>query len=173
MILTRRLHSLMWLGALVLALLITAAITLKVNAEKSRVKLAEAQLVALKREAVFLETEFETRANQSQLADLNTVDFGYRAPGAGQYLENERQLAALGKPRGADAPAPIRMASADVGEDQTGIIPAMVSPLTGRFVGQAEAAEPGKAHHRAFSAAGLRDRLSRVEPLARSRGNTP
>jgi hypothetical protein len=31
----------------------------------------------------------------------------------GQYLESERQLAALGKPRSPDAPDPIRVASAD------------------------------------------------------------
>ena len=56
------------------------------------------------------ETEFETRASQQQLSNWNAVEFGYSAPRADQYLESERQLAALGTPRGVDAPSPVRVA---------------------------------------------------------------
>ncbi|MBS0254108.1 MAG: hypothetical protein JSS36_02575 [Proteobacteria bacterium] len=165
-----RLNLIGWAGAVALALVLTVGLTLRVNATKSRVKLAERQIVELKREKLFLETEFETRANQRQLAELNAVDFGYRAPTAGQYVEGERQLAALGKPREATAPAPIRMARADAAgdglTDRAALIPAMVSPLTGHFAAEAQAATP--PGRKPVSASTLRDRLSRVEPHART-----
>ena len=44
------------------------------------------------------------------MSDWNAVEFGYSAPRADQYLESERQLAALGTPRGINAPSPVRVA---------------------------------------------------------------
>mgnify|MGYP000461560920 CR=1 FL=1 len=72
------------------------------SAEQGRIPAASLRrsydrILALKRETMYLETEYETRANQQQLRNLNDVEFGYQAPNAGQYLENERQLAALGR----------------------------------------------------------------------------
>ena len=130
-----RLRSIGWAAVLLICAALTLALTFRVNAVKSQVRLTERQIVSLKREKLFLETEFLTRANQQQLRNLNDVEFGYQAPTAGQYLEGERQLAALGKPRAADAPRPIRVARAAV--PAGGDFPAMVSPLTG----QAMAAE--------------------------------
>ncbi len=72
------------------------ALTFKVNAVKSDVRLAERQIIAAQQAKLMLETEFETRASQQQLSDWNAVEFGYSAPRADQYLESERQLAALG-----------------------------------------------------------------------------
>lgn len=108
-----RMHTIGWGMSLVICLALTLALTFRVNAVKSQVRLAERQITQLKQEKVFLETEFETRASQQQLKAFNDVDFGYQAPTVGQYLESERQLAALGKPRSPDAPDPIRVASAD------------------------------------------------------------
>ena len=128
-----RARSLGWALLLSICFALTVALTFRVNAVKSDVRLSERQIVALKRETLYLETEFRTRSNQQQLKSLNDVEFGYAAPGVGQYIEGERQLAALGKPRGPDAPAPIRVAIADVGRADTGSdlsgLPAMVSPL--------------------------------------------
>lgn len=108
-----RMHTIGWGMSLVICLALTLALTFRVNAVKSQVRLAERQIAQLKQEKLFLETEFETRASQQQLKAFNDVDFGYQAPTVGQYLESERQLAALGKPRSPDAPDPIRVASAD------------------------------------------------------------
>ncbi|MBS0480848.1 MAG: hypothetical protein JSR96_01610 [Proteobacteria bacterium] len=154
-----RLRSIGWLAILLVCTALTLALTFKVNAVKSKVRLTERQIVALRQETMFLETEFETRANQQQLASLNQVEFGYQAPTAGQYLEGERQLASLGKPRAPGAPSPIRVASAvSVSEDS--VLPAMVSPLTGK----AMAAEvPGGTPKKPITAANLRDRLSKVD----------
>lgn len=154
-----RVRSIGWAFVLTVCVALTLALTMRVNAVKSEVRLAERQIVALKRQKNFLETEFLTRANQQQLKSLNDVEFGYQAPTAKQYIEGERQLAALGKPRAPGAPAPIRVASAaDVTE--TGTFTAMVSPLTGKAV----AAEmPREGVRKPLSASGLGARLSRVE----------
>jgi hypothetical protein len=127
-----RLRQLGWVVTLALCLAGFVALTFKVNSVKSEVRLAERRIVALQTEKTLLETEFETRASQQQLAEWNAVEFGYQAPDARQYLENERQLAALGEPRAVGAPSPIRVARAD--DVSEGPLPAMVSPLTGKPV---------------------------------------
>ena len=142
-------------GAMLLAL------TFKVNAVKSQVRLTERQILAVRQDKDLLETEFQTRANQHQLASLNDVDFGYSAPTPGQYLDGERQLVALGKPRPEGAPAPIMVASVDTVKQSA--LTDMVNPLTGK----AMAAEvPKGGPHKPASAAGLSTRLSEVSPPA-------
>lgn len=154
-----RVRSIGWAFILTVCAAMTLALTFRVNAVKSQVRLAERQIVALRQEKMFLETEFETRANQQSLKTLNDVEFGYEAPTAGQYIEGERQLAALGKPRAPGAPTPIRVAAASVEED-AGAFPAMVSPLTGK----AMAAEvPAQGTRKPADAAGLKERLARIE----------
>jgi hypothetical protein len=140
-------------------LFVTVALTFRVNAVKSQVRLAERQIVRLRQEKLLLETEFETRANQQQLVSLNNVEFGYQAPTAGQYLEGERQLASLGKARGPGAPSPIRVAHAAVPAESS-LLPAMVSPLTGKAM--AAEVQDG-SNHEPVTSANLRERLSRVD----------
>ncbi len=161
-----RLHSIGWAAVLLACLAVTLALTFRVNAVKSQVRLTERQIVAARQEKLLLETEFETRANQQQLRSLNDVEFGYQAPTAAQYVENERQLAALGKPRGPDAPNPIRVASAaGLGDEDSGF-PAMVSPLTGK----AMAAEvPADADRKPVTAATLGARLGKIEKVEERR----
>ncbi|WP_374528114.1 hypothetical protein [Novosphingobium sp.] len=155
-----RLRSIGWAAVLLICFTLLVALTFRVNAVKSQVRLAERQIVSLKQDKMLLETEFETRANQQQLRNLNDVEFGYSAPTAGQYLEGERQLAALGKARGPNAPSPIRVASAETAAPEPSGIVAMVSPLTGK----AMAAEAPKGGNRKpVTAATLGDRLSHVD----------
>ncbi len=155
-----RLRQVGWIAVLTVCGALVLALTFRVNAVKSEVRLVERQIVQVKQDKLLLETEFETRANQQQLRNLNEVEFGYQAPTAGQYLENERQLAVLSKPRAADAPSPIRVANADrPAEDSP--IGAMVSPLTGKAMA-AEA--PKRPREQPVTADTLGDRLGRVEP---------
>ncbi len=154
-----RLRSIGWAAVLLTCFTFTVILTFKVNAVKSQVRLTERKILAIKQDKLLLETEFETRANQQQLRSLNAVEFGYNPPAAGQYLEGERQLAALGKPRGADAPDPIRVASADGPKEAAEITP-MANPLTGK----AMAAEPAKTKAKPTTPDNLGDRLSRSEP---------
>ena len=157
-----RIRSIGWAAVLLTCLTFTVVLTFKVNAVKSQVRLTERQIVAVKQEKMFLETEFQTRANQQQLKSLNDVEFGYQAPTAGQYLEGERQLADLGKPQAPGAPSPIRVARLALqGEADEGF-PAMVSPLTGRAM--AAEAPRGEAR-KPVTAATLARRLGEVEQL--------
>jgi len=130
-----RVHSIGWMTVLLVCGALSLALMLRVNAVKSEVASSEKRIVYLKRDIDFLQTEFQTRSNQQQLKELNEVEFGYEAPKAEQYIEGERQLAALGKPAGPSAPQPIRYASAEVPADGAqstgGSLLAMVSPVTG------------------------------------------
>ncbi|WP_260924242.1 hypothetical protein [Novosphingobium sp. 9] len=113
-----RVHSIGWGAVLLVCLVLTIALTLRVNAVKSQVHATDVRIVATQRSIDFLQTEFQTRANQQQLKLINDLEFGYKAPGAAQYVEGERQLAMLGAAPGPDAPNPIRYASAE-GPDGT------------------------------------------------------
>lgn len=125
-----RMRQIGWAVALAICAVLFVALTFRVNAVKSEVRLAERRIIALEQEKQLLETEFETRANQQQLANWNKVEFGYATPSADQYLENERQLAQLGLARDANAPSPIRVARS--AEAEEGAFPEMVSPMTGK-----------------------------------------
>ena len=150
-----------WAALLAVCCALLFALSLKVNALKSDVRRTENRIVALRTETMYLETEYETRSNQQQLSAWNAVDFGYVAPNAGQYLENVRQLAALGKAAGPDAPSPIRVASAPT--EAPGVIPAMVSPLTGKPLGDEDDTAEAAPVDRDKAAAALDDRLGKVE----------
>ena len=113
----KHLRQIGWAGILLACTALFIALTIRVVAVKSDVKLVEDRIVALEERQLVLETEVETRANQAQLAAWNTVDFGYEPPAAGQFLEGEQQLAELGLPRAAGAPEPIRVARADSARD--------------------------------------------------------
>lgn len=171
-----RVHSIGWISVLLVCGAATLALTLRVNAVKSEVHATENHIVRVQQSINFLETEFQTRSNQQALNQLNELEFGYKAPSAAQYIEGERQLAALGKPMGPGAPQPIRYANAeqpatDGAEEKqgTGLL-AMVSP-----VDPAHAATPSRTsgagaknrdperEEMLRDAAGLGKRLARIE----------
>ena len=117
-----RLRQVGWFVALGLCALAFVALSFRVNAVKSEVRLAERRIIALENQKRELEIEFQTRASQRQLANWNRIEFGYRAPQPGQYLDSTRQLASLGQPRGEDAPAPIRVARAASPVEEAGAL---------------------------------------------------
>ena len=120
-----------WIAALAVCFALYFMLHLKVHSVQSDVVRAEREIVKLEEATMLLETEFLTRSSQVQLARWNRVDFGYVAPGADQFLNNERQLASFGAPRDPGAPAPIRLARlAD--ENAVQEFPKLVSPLTGK-----------------------------------------
>jgi hypothetical protein len=127
-----RLRRIGWIAALATCTALYLMLHLKVHSVRSEVVRAERQIIALEQHKLLLETEFETRSNQLQLAAWNRVDFGYTAPTAEQFLENERQLASFGTPRAPGAPEPIRVAGGAGSEAPS--FPKLVSPLTGKPV---------------------------------------
>ena len=149
MVTARRLRSISWMATLVVCVALVMVLAFRVNALRSQVHLSQAKIIALKQETMYLETEFETRANQQQLKTWNDVEFGYAAPIASQYLDNERQLASYAKPAEPDAPAPIRVASADDAVVVAAAFPAMVSPVTGKPINGHATSEAGAAEDHA------------------------
>ena len=125
-----------WLALLAVCTAMCLLLMLKVHGVKSDVVRADRQIVRLAQENSLLETEFETRANLLQLSSWNEIDFGYVAPGADQFIENQRQLATLGSPRAPGAPAPIRVAREGSGSSAPRF-PRFVSPLTGKPMDEA------------------------------------
>jgi hypothetical protein len=171
-----QMRSLGWAAVLAVCVTLFALLSVRVHAVKSEVLLAERQIIALKRESLLLETEFETRASQRQLVEWNAVEFGFAAPRADQFLEGERQLASLGQPRVPGAPAQIRLARADADADaDSGEMTrrqdsAMVSPLSGEKVTLASAQRQADAG--AMFADAFGDFLIEASPIrpARAQG---
>ena len=133
-----RIRQIGWAAVLAACIFLFALLSLQVQTVKSEVLLAERQIISLERDVLMLETEFQTRASQRQLADWNTIELGYRAPRADQYLDNNRQLASLGQDARRGAPTPIRVARAALGAEDMGPKD-MVSPVTGAPVTLASA----------------------------------
>lgn len=167
-----RIRSIGWASVLVVCGAMTIALTLRVNAVKSQVHDTEKRIVWVKQDIDFYETEFATRSNQQALKQLNDLEFGYKAPTAAQYIEGERQLAALGMPPGPGAPQPIRYANAEVPEgSDKGSLLAMVSPVSGATAAALPEPEtkPGnkgrdpEREEMARDAAAIGKRLARIE----------
>lgn len=169
-----RIRSIGWFFAILICGALTIGLTLRVNAVKSQVHDTEKRIVWVQRDIDFLQTEFQTRSNQQALKQLNDLEFGYKAPMAAQYIEGERQLAALGTAPGPGAPPPIRYANAEPqGEDAGSSLLAMVSPVTGATAAALEGGgnrAAAKANGRdperealARDAAALSKRLARIE----------
>ncbi len=129
-----RMRRVGWAAVLLVCTAFYLGLHLKVNSVRSEVRQAERRIVSLQQQKMMLETEFETRANQQQLAAWNDVDFGYKAPNASQFLEGERQLAQFGVPRSKGSPEPIMVANAPAAGDDASAFPAMVSPITGEAI---------------------------------------
>ncbi len=110
-----------WLLLLAVALVALFALSLNVNALRSKVRITEAEIIKIKRETNYYETEFETLANQQHLRAWNDLEFGFSAPNAQQYLAGERALAALGQSRAAGAPRPVRVVAATSDEGVGGV----------------------------------------------------
>ena len=88
-------------------------VSLKVAATRSELTRIEKQIDRTRDNIRYLESELAVRASMRQLEQWNAETFGYSAPNADQYLENERQLAGLDRlprARGTHDVAPVLMA---------------------------------------------------------------
>jgi len=133
-----RIRQIGWAAVLAACVVLFALLSLQVQTVRSEVLLAEREIISLERDVLMLETEFQTRASQRQLAEWNTIELGYKAPRADQYLDNNRQLASLGQDVRPNAPAPIRVARAELSAADMGPND-MRSPVTGEPVTLASA----------------------------------
>ena len=137
-----RIRRIGWLAALAFCTVLYLALHLKVHSVHSEVVQAERRIIALEQQNMLLETEFLTRSSQLQLARWNRVDFGYSAPRAEQFIDNERQLAMFGVPALRSTAGEIQFAANTLG-DEVEPRPQPVSPLTGEPLDEALLAREG------------------------------
>ena len=137
-----RQRQIVWGAALLLCLTVFVALTLRVHMVRNEVLLTDIEIVSLEKKKRLLETEFQARASQHQLARWNRVDMGLVAPRADQYLDTRTQLAQLGEPLGPNAPSPIRVASVDAAQTARLADRKMVSPVSGKPITLASAQMP-------------------------------
>lgn len=171
-----RMRQVGWLASVGLFVGIFVVLSFRVHAVRSEVLLAERKIVELKRETVLLETEFQTRASQRQLASWNAVEFGMEAPRADQYLDGERQLANLGQPIAPGAPDPVRVARSELPDGSGGQSAGargqgMVSPVSGERVALAaddRSGDGGSALSNAFN-----DFIGEASPVGAAKAQTP
>lgn len=103
----KRLEGIGWLALVFLVAILLYPLSLSVASLRSDLVRTDRQIVSVKKEIRYLETEFSARANLRQLEHWNKMEFGYAAPKASQYLEGERALANLG---GANLRKPVKVA---------------------------------------------------------------
>jgi hypothetical protein len=92
----KRLEGIGWLALVFLVAILLYPLSLSVATLRSDLVRTDQQIVSVKKEIRYLETEFSARANLRQLEHWNKMEFGYAAPKASQYLAGERALANLG-----------------------------------------------------------------------------
>lgn len=92
----KRLEGIGWLALVFLVAILLYPLSLSVATLRSDLARTDREIVSVKKEIRYLETEFSARANLRQLEHWNKMEYGYVAPKASQYLEGERALANLG-----------------------------------------------------------------------------
>ncbi len=106
----KRVKNFGWVALVAIVLISLYPLSLSVGAVRSDLRQTEYDILRVKKEMRYLETEFATRASMQQLEQWNTLDYGYIAPTAAQYLDGERSLANLGEGHD-NIKKPVRVAS--------------------------------------------------------------
>lgn len=132
-----RLKGIGWFGGCVVVALGFYLVSLQVAAERKRLEQTDAKIRVAMRDIRALETEFDTRANLTQLERWNGDTLALVAPGANQFVRDEAQLAAVRfdvAPRAIGGSAPVRTASL--------VVPSYTSPVSAPAVAAAPVAAP-------------------------------
>jgi len=118
----KRLKNLGWVALVFIVIISLYPLSLSVGALRSNLERTETDIVKVKKELRYLETEFATRASMQQLEQWNQLEYGYSAPTADQFLEGERALANVGNGH-EGIKKPVRVAALTIdGMDPAGII---------------------------------------------------
>lgn len=92
----KRLEGIGWLALVFLVAILLYPLSLSVATLRGDLARTDKQIISVKKEIRYLETEFSARANLRQLEHWNKMEYGYVSPQASQYLDGERALANLG-----------------------------------------------------------------------------
>ena len=111
----RKLQGIGLILMLTIAALIVYPVTLQVSSARAELRRVETEIAETRQRNRMLEGDIAVLANAHQLDRWNREYFGLVAPGAGQYLAGERELASLDRLRpagNARVDAPVLMAMA-------------------------------------------------------------
>lgn len=109
----RRFTSVVWVAAIGGAALSCYILSAKVAEERTGLAQLEQQIQRTERSIQTLKTEIGTRGRVHQLQHWASADFGFAAPTASQFIDDEVSLASLQAPTDVPAiDAPMRMAAA-------------------------------------------------------------
>jgi hypothetical protein len=151
----RGFRSVMWVAAIGAAALICYMFSLRVAEERAGLAELDGQIRRAEQSIRTLKTELGTRSRVHQLQHWASADFGFVAPTAGQFLQDEVTLASLDMPAAEPAmEAPVRMAAAPAAPATPPAAPAASKPV--RAVAPAPA--PARPAVRQASAAPAADR---------------
>ncbi|WP_375394802.1 hypothetical protein [uncultured Sphingomonas sp.] len=148
-----RLKGLGWFAACVAVTLGFYLVSLQVASERKKLEAVDSRIGSARRDIRALETEFDTRANLTQLEKWNGDTLALAAPAAGQFVRSEAQLAAIdvnaaAVPGTAQAVALV-VPSAPPAFAPATPIPATVAPVPATVVAHADIAAPRPAVHAA------------------------
>ena len=129
-----RLKGIGWFGGCVVVALGFYLVSLGVAAERKKLEQADAKIRVAQRDIRALETEFDTRANLTQLERWNGDTLALVAPGANQFVRDEAQLAAVRFDVAPRAGGAVRTASL--------VVPAFTAQVTAPAVAAAPVAAP-------------------------------
>ena len=132
-----RLKGIGWFGGCVVVALGFYLVSLGVAAERKKLEQADAKIRVAQRDIRALETEFDTRANLTQLERWNGDTLALVAPGANQFVRDEAQLAAVRFDVAPRAGGAVRTASL--------VVPAFTAQVTAPAVAAAPVAAPAVA----------------------------
>ena len=93
----KRMESIGWIALVFLVAILLYPLSLRVASVRNDLVRVERQIVAVKKNLRYLETEFSARASLRQLETWNALEYGYVSPTSDQYIDGERALANLGK----------------------------------------------------------------------------
>jgi hypothetical protein len=109
----RSFKSVVWVGAIGAAAVTCYMFSLQVAEERAGLAELEAQIQRTRQSIQTLKTELGTRSRVHQLQHWASADFGFAAPVAGQFMQDEVTLASLDDPVEAPAmEAPVQLAQA-------------------------------------------------------------
>ena len=92
---TQRFRPVGWVASVAVAATMLYLISLQVASERGRLEAIDKKISSTKREIRQLQTEMGTRASLRQLERWNGEVLALSAPGAGQFLNDERALASV------------------------------------------------------------------------------
>jgi hypothetical protein len=106
-------RSVMWVAAIGAAALICYMFSMRVAEERAGLAELDRQIRRAEQSIRTLKTELGTRSRVHQLQHWASTDFGFVAPNANQFMQDEMTLASLDMPAPAPAmEAPVQMAAA-------------------------------------------------------------